>query len=192
MSGYKARLAGRRPRIDVVPYAQTLAALFVGVAVCIVAIGCGDGGDEFEDAYVEANRALLESLPVPEFAELTGTEVREYRADTVHENPPTLPPIEGYLTEATYEVADGTTDEEVLAFYESQMGGWEFCDERVGIMEPVPGGQPAGTPLGFILLARFTLGVEEVGLNLSNLYEDSYAGTYIVSVDHDAEIRPCE
>ena len=165
--------------------------LLAAGAACLLAAGCGDGGDEFEDEYVEANSALLESLPVPEFAELTGTEVKEYREDTIHENPPTLPPIVGYVTEATYEVADGTTDEEVLVFYEAEMAGWAFCDERAGIMEPVRRGEPAGTPLGFLLMARFTRGAEEVGLNLSNLYEGTYAGTYFVSVDHDAEIRPC-
>lgn len=153
------------------------ASAFLGVSL----VSCGaDRG-----SYVAANETILASLPVPDGAEEKSRSSSPYFLTDQSA-------ADGYTTNVVYAVAEGTTDEEILQFYEDSLGGeWEHCREEVGVIQPGAPGGPAPTPIGRVLHETFFRDGVSVSVMAENLSPMAYFGTFEVAIDHNAYRNFC-
>ncbi|MCH7484804.1 MAG: hypothetical protein IIA90_06615 [Chloroflexi bacterium] len=153
------------------------AAVFLGVSL----VSCGaDRG-----SYVAANEMILASLSVPEGAEEKSRSSSPYWLTD-------QPGADGYTTNVVYTVAEGTTDEDILRFYVDTLGReWEHCRGEIPVIQLGAPGSPSPSPIGRMLSETFFRNGANVSVLAGNLSPMAYAGTFEVSIDHNAYRNFC-
>jgi len=141
-------------------------------------VSCG-GADQ--EAYVADNDDILADLPVPEGVEEKNRISKPFSLVDMFDP-------DGYSTNISYTVSEGTTGEEVLRFYEEALGEeWEHCRYEAVVQEPgVLGGAPPPTPESVVVTETFYRDGALVSIFANGLYPEIYAATIEAAVDHDA------
>lgn len=149
-----------------------LAAIFL-LAVLLAAVGCGVN----RASYVAANQAVIDELPVfPEAVELS----RVSHAYTSGDGG-IFDPADGYGTRVTYRVPPGTTQDDVLEFYQSAAttSGWTSRVES-----PMVVGGGGGDPIRLLLLCRGDSLVSIDPFNVELTFD--LGSTFDLGVDHNS------
>jgi hypothetical protein len=155
-----------------------------GLAIAVCAVLALTACAEWEKLdYEEANIALWHTLPVYPGAVIYGQGNSEYRDGEEG-------PVIGWTTDVTYDVPQGTTAEEVIAFYVEALGSeWAHCETNIEPSLP-SSGEGEGTPAA--LVETFVQAGASVMVGTLGLADPtSETHRYQLSVDHAAKVDAC-
>lgn len=139
-------------------------------------------GDVDRTAYTRTNRALLDQLPILPGARLVSVEEQPVRyADDLCCGSP----ITGYITEATFESAPGTTADDVTRYYQRVL-------PPLGWRESSRGKYAAGWPRILkskrnVLNVSYQRGDASLGVDLIPFIRGNrivHGGRFVISIDH--------
>jgi len=154
------------------------------VMVGIVVAACG--GNANKDDYTRKNTELLDTLPLFPGAELFRRQDLPY-ADSE------MGPITGYGTSVQYHVGADVSDDDVVKFYEAQLGAdWTHCEYEIHYQAAENPGATPSAP-GSITSAVFYRGDgASLGVLTDGLAPVTRSNSYELDVDyHNAKRSAC-
>ena len=130
------------------------------------------------------NRAILNSLPVPPGVQKLGDDPHPIENDDMFLTPP-----DGWAILRTYQTPTGTTRDDILDFYISELASeWQWCLRHFTWIDVA--GELGGED---VLGAHFRKGTTQVSIDILNLGEGNEpTPTYDIYVDNQENIDSCQ
>ena len=129
-----------------------------------------------------ANRAILDALPLPPGVQKLGDHPHSIEDDEMFVTPP-----DGWAIRRTYRAPPGTTRDDILDFYISELSPqWQWCLRYYTWIDVA--GEMGGED---VLGAHFTKGATQVSIDTLNL-DGGRGPSYDIYVDNEETIHPCQ